>query len=360
MRIVHIIDCLNGGGIQNFLLSLLPEQVKQGHMVELIVIERYGYDYCYHLESIFSVGGVRVHRLNKKRHNKLSLIRTILKCRKLISGISPDILNTHGVMSHIYGALSTLCKRIGHVITVHNAPENWSKACKFLCSSKPLIFCSQSAFDMRLQNSRKMQVIENGISPDAVRCESKVDLKEELSLMPTDRVIVLVGSLRPQKNYEFIKKLVDQAGDSSLHFCICGGNYGKGYVPSSAFKGYEQNIHLLGLRSDVSAIENGADLFLSCASFEGLPIAVLEAYFNGIPCVLSPIPQHKAISDVYKVYIPSDFEPISFVAKINEALLEHESHLEIYDKRKGQIVRFTVSDTSKKYIEFYREILNGE
>ena len=31
MKIVHIANCLRGGGIQNFLLSLLPEQVKQGH-----------------------------------------------------------------------------------------------------------------------------------------------------------------------------------------------------------------------------------------------------------------------------------------------------------------------------------------
>lgn len=54
MEIVHITNCLRGGGVQNFLLSLLPEQVRQGHMVELIFIERYSYDYCYHLESILN------------------------------------------------------------------------------------------------------------------------------------------------------------------------------------------------------------------------------------------------------------------------------------------------------------------
>lgn len=360
MRIVHITDCLNGGGIQNFLLSLLPEQVKQGHMVELIVIERYSYDYCYHLESILTAGGVQVSCLNKKRHNKLSMIGTILECRKQISEISPDILNTHGVMSHIYGSVSILCKHICHVITVHNAPENWSKVCKFLCSNKPLIFCSQSAFGMRLQKSRKMQVIENGISPDIVRCESKVDLRETLSLNKTDKVIVLVGSLRPQKNYEFLKKIVDQAGDSSLHFCICGGNYGEGYIPSSAFKGYEQNIHLLGLRSDVSAIENGADLFLSCSSFEGLPIAVLEAYFNGIPCVLSPIEQHKNIADVYKVYIPDEFTALSFVNTVKYALTNDEDHDIIYRMRKEQLEQYSISNTCKKYIKFYQNVIDGE
>ena len=50
--------------MQNFLLSLLPEQVKQGHEVWLFVIERYDYDYCEHLESVLIGYGVRVVRLN--------------------------------------------------------------------------------------------------------------------------------------------------------------------------------------------------------------------------------------------------------------------------------------------------------
>lgn len=54
MKIIHICNCLRGGGIQNFLLSLLPEQAKQKHQVTLIVIEKYDYEYCEHLEYILT------------------------------------------------------------------------------------------------------------------------------------------------------------------------------------------------------------------------------------------------------------------------------------------------------------------
>ena len=360
MQIIHITDCLRGGGIQNFLLSLLPEQVKQKNDVMLIVIEQYDYDYCRHLDSVLTSNGVKVICLNKIKHNKASMIRTIVTCRSVIGEIQPDIINTHGTMSHIYGAVSVLGKPFPQVITVHNAPEPWSWSCKLLCKNKPLIFCSKSAYDMRQQNARKMTAIDNGISPDIVRSTNKVDLRQELSLDPSDKVIVLVGSLRPQKNYEFLKDIVDEAKDPLLHFCICGGNYGEGYVSASVFNGYEKNIHLLGLRSDVSAIENGADLFLSCAKFEGLPIAVLEAYFNGIPCVLSPIPQHKNISNVYKVYIPESFDPLSFYKEINKALSEKESHDEIFEKRKKQIAQYSISMTCNKYLDFYSKIINDK
>lgn len=360
MHILHITNCLRGGGIQNFLLSLLPEQVKQGHEVSLFVIERYDYDYCWHLDRILKNNGVKVLCLNKIKHDKKSMLQTILTCRTKVKTIRPDIINTHGVMAHVYGAVSVIGEPFEQVITVHNAPEHWSLSCKLLCKNKPLIFCSRSAFDMRQQIAKNMSVIDNGISPDIVRSSNSFDLKKELSLKPSDKVIVLVGSLRPQKNYEFLKDIVDEAKDPSLHFCICGGNYGEGYIQASVFNGYEENIHLLGLRSDVSAIENGADLFLSCAKFEGLPIAVLEAYFNGIPCVLSPIPQHKNIANVYKVYIPKSFDAKSFSITINEALSEKESHEEIYRKRKKQIAQYSISTTCEKYLDFYSKILNGK
>ena len=71
MKIIHICNCLRGGGIQNFLLSLLPEQAKQKHQVTLIVIEKYDYEYCELLENILTKHSVNVVRLNKIRNNKL-------------------------------------------------------------------------------------------------------------------------------------------------------------------------------------------------------------------------------------------------------------------------------------------------
>lgn len=357
MRILHITASLRGGGVQNFLLSLLPEQLKQGHEVSLIVIEKYDYDYCKHLDHVLQNHGVNVVCLNKIRHNKISMFKTLFLCRKYVKELKPDIVNTHIGLGHFYGAVSVIGRNIKHVLTVHNAPERWSFYVKLLCSGSPLIFCSQSAYDMRLQNSNKMCAINNGVCRDIVHTDNVVNLRTELGLKSTDKVILLVGSLRPQKNYVFLKEIVDKINDSSLHFCICGGNYGVGYVSIDEFKEYP-NIHCLGLRSDVSAIENTADLFLSCSTFEGLPIAVLEAYFNGVPCVLSPIPQHKDIAEVYKVYLPDSFDVMSFIEKIKMALAEYEEHDAIYEKRKSQIEQYSISHACRKYIEFYQDALD--
>ena len=358
MKIIHITNCLRGGGIQNFLLSLLPEQVKFNHDVELIVIEKNTHEYSDYLAALLRKNGVNVFFLNKERSNKISLMRTLYLCRKRVFYKKPDIVNTHGEMSHIYGAFSTILSDIPHCITIHNAPEKWDRLNIWLNTNKPMIYCSDSAYDLRVQKSKQYVVINNGVSPAIIKNESVVDLRTELGLTKEDKIIVSVGSLRKQKNYDFLKSIVEVLNDEHIHFCICGGNYGQGYIETGSFKKYK-NIHFLGLRSDITAIENGSDVFLSCAVFEGLPIAVLEAYFNGIPCVLSPIIQHKRISqDIYACYIPKDFTAESFVDSIKKAFSLMENHEDIYAKRKASIHRYTVEITAKNYIDFYRKICN--
>lgn len=358
MKIVHIIHSLRGGGIQNFILSLAPEQVLKGNSVTVIVIDEYDSDYCMHLENILKTNNVDVIKLNKKRGDKVSFIKSVVKCKRLVKKIRPDIINSHAKISHLYSSVATLFNSTHHVITVHNAPEVWGRLVKFVCKKTPLIFCSRAAYELRQQESRMMVTINNGISRQIVHNTEIVNLREEFGLRSTDKVIVSVGSLRPQKNYPFLREIVDELKDDSYHFFICGGGkISEANIDLRDIKEYK-NIHFIGLRSDISEIENGADLFLSCASFEGLPIAVLEAYFNGIPCVLSPIEQHQQIADVEKVWIPKEFTASAFVKAIREAFLNLNSHDEIYESRKNQIAEYSICNAADKYEKFYERVID--
>ncbi len=360
MKIVHIIHSLRGGGIQNFILSLAPEQAGQGNNVVVIVIDAYDSDYCEHLEGILKSNGVKIIRLNKIRGNKLSFIKAILRCRKLIRKLKPSVVNSHAEISHLYGALATRFTNIPHVATIHNAPEYWNSILRTVCKNTPLIFCSQAAYDLRKQESHLMIAIDNGISRNIVHRTNVVSLRKDFGLGALDKVIISVGSLRPQKNYLFLKEIVDELKDESYHFFVCGGrSNSEGNIDINEFSEYK-NIHFLGLRSDISEIENGADLFLSCANFEGLPIAVLEAYFNGIPCVLSPIEQHQRISSVAKVWIPKSFTAEAFVESIKEAFDNLGDHDEICKLRSSQIDQYSVSKAALKYNNFYNKIIIDE
>ena len=199
MKIVHILNSLKGGGIQNFLLSLAPEQVIKGCQVLIIVVDNDDYEYCTRLKEKFENNGVQVCYLNKKLHSKISFLKTLIKCRNIIKKEQPDIVNTHGEICHIYGAVTTWGRKIKHCITVHNAPEHWNKLNILFNGSKPLIFCSEAAYSLRVQKNKSYEVINNGISPSIVQTKECVNLRDELNLSHNDKIVVSVGSLRPQK-----------------------------------------------------------------------------------------------------------------------------------------------------------------
>lgn len=357
MKIVHIVHSLRGGGIQNFLLSLASEQANSGDKVAIIVVDKFDSEYCLNMEKELLYHNVNVYRLNKAKRNKLSLLETIYKCVRIIHNMSPDVVNTHSEIGHLYGGIATLIIPVPQVVTVHNAPEKWKYPLRFLYKNKPLIFCSQAAYELRTQDSTLMTSIDNGISREIVHSEDVVNLRKEYKLQESDKVIVLVGSLRLQKNYGFIKEVVKQLNDDKYHFFICGGGMATECKREMEDLGKIGTVHFLGLRKDVSAIENGADLFLSCANFEGLPIAVLEAYFNGIPCVLSPIEQHMRISNVDYVWIPKSFTSEAFAESIKVAVKDKVDHIDVYESRKNQIAYYSIQRTATEYKEFYNKII---
>lgn len=357
MKILHILASLGTGGIQGFVFSLAHEQALMGHKVMLVLTDICDSELSFKQEQILVENGIIVVRLNRHEGNKMELLKSMLKCRKQIKQFKPDIINSHGSLWHLYGAIGCFAKRYQQVCTVHSTPERWSRLVNLFCSNKPVICCSKAAYEGRVQKNRKVVCIENGIAPDLVRTKEMVDLRKEHGLPLESKIVVSVGNLRPAKNYKNLIKLAKLVDGGPIHFFICGSNLGgPAYDDPKLYEGYH-NLHCLGSRSDVSAIENGADLFLSSSTFEGLPIAVLEAYFNGIPCVLSPIKQHLQIANVPKVWIPKSFEPASFLETIETALETRETHDEIVEMRKPFIERYSISRSAKEYVDYYEKCL---
>ena len=89
-----------------------------------------------------------------------------------------------------------------------------------------------------------------------------------------------------------------------------------------------------------------------------MPISALEAFFAGIPCVLSPIIQHISISEgIQECYIPEKFDEDSFIEAIGKALASKKTHTEIYNERETALQKFTIAKCAKKYIDFYSGLI---
>lgn len=135
--------------------------------------------------------------------------------------------------------------------------------------------------------------IPNGImTPDRDAVEP---IRAEVGIPEEATLVFNLGSLTPQKRADdcarVLSSVTEQAGD--IHGVIAG----KGPLKDSVEAEASDRLHVLGYVSDADKWRwlAAADVFVSLAAYEGMPVATLEALSFGVPVVLSDIPAHRTL-----------------------------------------------------------------
>lgn len=116
-------------------------------------------------------------------------------------------------------------------------------------------------------------------------------VREELAVADSEKLLLSVGELIPRKNHAFvIEELQEYGKEHKFHYFICG----KGVLKEKLSqlikeKNMEDRVTLLGYRSDIRNLLYAADLFIFPSKQEGLPVALLEAVAAGVEVRASDI-----------------------------------------------------------------------
>lgn len=139
-----------------------------------------------------------------------------------------------------------------------------------------------------LPSSRITQIPEVGIDL-AKFVKLPYNLKTELGLATTDKVITMVGELIPRKRQRDAIQALQSLPENYKLILVGNGK------ESDKLKEFVGQLHLthrvffLGFRHDVNAIVGNSDVLVLPSSQEGLPICVLEAMSLGTPTIVSDI-----------------------------------------------------------------------
>ncbi|MFK4290902.1 glycosyltransferase family 4 protein [Bacillus sp. RC250] len=109
--------------------------------------------------------------------------------------------------------------------------------------------------------------------------------------LPEDSLIVLsVGELNKNKNHEIIIKAIGVLRNPDIYYVICGEGQLKDYLENLAKElGIENQVKLLGYRTDIVEISKISDVFAFPSIREGLSLALMEAMSSGLPVIASDI-----------------------------------------------------------------------
>jgi glycosyltransferase involved in cell wall biosynthesis len=208
------------------------------------------------------------------------------------------VAHSHEFTMGFYGAWAAQRAGVPHVFTMHGGRYYAARlrrrvALRLAASRSDRIVAvsaavaAQLARDLWLAPSR-ITTIPNGV---AFETPPRATLREELGLPPGALLIVAVGTLFPVKGHRYLVEALAQLGarQPPLHLAIAGREDQAPLRALTLTLGVADRVHLLGARADVPNVLASADVFALPSLSEGLPLALLEAMFAGLPIVASSV-----------------------------------------------------------------------
>jgi glycosyltransferase involved in cell wall biosynthesis len=99
-------------------------------------------------------------------------------------------------------------------------------------------------------------------------------------------LFICVGRLEPQKNPMLLLEAFSELDDERAHLVMLGEGSLRGQLTSYIREhGLDRRVHLLGQRNEVPECLAASDVFVLSSSWEGNPLAVMEAMAAGLPVV---------------------------------------------------------------------------
>ncbi|MGD9620977.1 MAG: glycosyltransferase family 4 protein [Mycolicibacterium sp.] len=139
--------------------------------------------------------------------------------------------------------------------------------------------------------TNKLETVYLGVDVDAY-CPNdpaiRADVRLELGLAETTRIVLSTSHLRPGKGVELLAELACALTRDPGGVAIVAA--GDGPLRAKLEKESAGLIHFLGVRQDVPRLLAAADVFvLPTTGTEGMPLGVFEALAAGVPVVASDV-----------------------------------------------------------------------
>jgi glycosyltransferase involved in cell wall biosynthesis len=306
-RILHIISGLGVGGAETVLTQLATALAARGmtqHVVSLSGTAP--------LAPRLEAGGVPLTQLDLTRPAGLAL--ALPRLIGLTRRFCPDVIQ--GWMYH-----GDIGATLVHWVTPGRRSRRlmWGVRCsdmdlgrhawlirtEALLSRLPDIIVANSVAgaDVHLAHKyrpRRLEIIANGIDterfrPDAVQRDTQ---RKALGIAPDQRVAINVARVDPMKDHAGLLAAVRQLPD--LPLLLVGAGTEALELPA--------NIRALGVRDDIPALLNAADIIVSCSAFgEGFSNALAEGMSAGLVPVATDVGDARLItSETGNVVQPGD------------------------------------------------------
>ncbi len=363
MTILHIIPSMHMGGAEKFAVDLANELASDSaNNVYLCSIGKI--DNKDILPKQVN-SNVHIISLNKTTGYSISIV---FKIFNLIREIKPDLVHTH-LRALIYSAFSLVLSNIPTVHTIHNLAQNETtpnirKIYKVLFTFFNITPVSISDIVLKstqqCYGDRHRELIYNGVKSLAITKEY-TKVKQEIEKYKKQEgalVFLTVGRISKQKNQSMLIQAMNRLGNNHELLIVGALDSEVEYAQQclELAKNHE-NIHFLGLKSNIGDYMECADALCLSSLYEGLPLVVLEAMSRGLPVLSTPaggVPD--VVKNTINGYISEDFSVQAYenVLKqyISQPIRNSNNIKELYERN------YSMAICKQRYYTLYQKILH--
>lgn len=297
-RVLHVIDSLDLGGAQTFLLGLVKHLDRSLYLPEVACMHGRGV-----YAKAFEKAGITVHSLSPERFPPLYLPNFW----RLMRRGRYDLLHFHLFGSNL--CAKPLAVMAGHpAIIVHDQCNDASREKNPLLLAADALWNRYSDRVIAVSESTRcylldredlpddlVTMIPNGIDAEEFHPPSegeRDDARRVWGIPPDAFVIGGVGRLVPQKNFNLFLEVAARVipRHPSAFFVIAGTGLQEEELKAKAVAlEIDERVRFVGHVSDRLSLYHSFDALLMTSDFEGTPMVLLEAMACDLPVVASAV-----------------------------------------------------------------------
>jgi glycosyltransferase involved in cell wall biosynthesis len=351
MKVLHIINNLEGGGAEKLLADLMPLFKKKGVEVTLLTITKSNTNTPY--EEQLLKESIPLYKLNVSRNNYFSML---LKTFTFLNKNRFDIVHAHLFPVIYIAAICKLFLKFKLVMTEHGVfnkrrnfyllrmTDRWvySKMDKIIAISDEVT----DSLTKQHCESHRLQKIPNGISLNKYKPVNKVNF---------DYKIGMAGRFESPKDQSTIIRALTYL-PKNIHLYLAGaGSLQEKLYQTAIDNKVTDRVHFLGFVNDMPDFFASIDFHVFSSKNEGFGLAVAESMAMGVPTIVSDIAALKEVVGNSGFIFETGNE--HHLAKvINELYLDASKYKEISNKSITHAQQFDILKTADAYIQLYQSL----
>jgi len=370
-NLLHLTLSMGAGGIENLIMTMARHIDNQRFTMSVGCLDS---------------GGVLLQEISSLGCNTFVLsrrggfdFRLILQLAKILRERKIHILHTHNQAAHFYGCLAGKLARTPVIINTEHSRHYIDGHWRRRLEKKGLSFFTDKIVtvsqELRQQSlvrdkiaEKKLEVVLNGIdlsfynsSGSLQNCSVSENLRQELGIPKSSKVVGIIGRLHPVKNHELLfrslRHIVFEKQIAVSLLVVGDGELRKTLEDLAESLDIVDNVHFAGYRQDIPQIMTLLDVLVLCSHSEGLPLTLLEAMAAGVPVVVTEGANKSKLVRHCKNGLVADATVESLATMIVDSLDVQVSEKFIPSARELVFRKYSILTTIDRYQGLYDQLL---